>query len=214
MLDNNARPTNLIILLAAGIILILTAIIYQKYYRAPSDIAKLTSQYKYIDPNTGYRMGHYRAPTPQSIKNATRISTTELVKKLGNENITKDPAILLIDVMAHIGAGWDPISGAWLVSKPRYHIPRSTWLPDVGAGYLSSKLKRYFKSNLERLTNGDKSRQIVIYCQSDCWMSWNAVRRVSGWGYSNIYWYPEGSDGWLEANHNLVKANPIPLDIK
>ena len=39
-------------------------------------------------------------------------------------------------------------------------------------------------------------------------------RRLISWDYNNIYWYPEGHDGWLEANHNLVTAHPVPLDIE
>lgn len=175
---------------------------------APSASTNAALKYKYIDPKTGYRMGHYRAPTPPSISGATRINTRDLAM------LIKKPDVILVDVMAHYGAGWDPLTGQWLVSKPRFNIPGSTWLPDVGGGHLDRELEIYFRSNVQKLTQGDKKKPLVIYCQSDCWMSWNAVRRLLAWGYSSIYWYPEGSDGWVEANHNLVKATPIPLDIK
>jgi thioredoxin-related protein len=42
-------------------------------------------------------------------------------------------------------------------------------------------------------------------------MSWNAVKRASALGYRNLYWYPEGSDGWAAAGLQLVTAKPIPL---
>ena len=197
-----------IIIIMTGVMLAFLTYAYNRIYLPPISISKLSSQYKYIDPKTGYRMGHYRAPTPDSIKGAIRITTLELEKMLNK------PDVVLIDVMAHIGAGWDPLSGEWLISKPRLHIPQSTWLPDVGAGSLSPELTKYFKSNIHRLTNGKKSRPLVIYCQSDCWMSWNAVRRLADWGYDNLFWYPEGHDGWLEANHNLVNAAPIPLNVE
>ena len=114
-------------------------------------------------------MGHYRAPTPLSISGARRINAAQLTK------LRKQTGVLLIDVMAHIGAGWDPLSGQWLISKPRLNIPGSIWLPDVGGGYLSPELENYFKSNIKRLTKGKQSAPLVVYCQSDCWMSWNAV---------------------------------------
>ena len=153
-------------------------------------------------------MGHYRAPTPLAISGARRINAAQLTK------LRKQAGVLLIDVMAHIGAGWDPLSGEWLISQSRLNIPGSIWLPDVGGGYLSPELEKYFRSNIERLTKGNKSVPLVVYCQSDCWMSWNATRRLISWGYNNIYWYPEGHDGWVEANHQLVKAQPVPLDIE
>ena len=37
---------------------------------------------------------------------------------------------------------------------------------------------------------------VVIYCLADCWMSWNAAKRILAYGYSNVAWYPEGTDGW------------------
>ena len=35
----------------------------------------------------------------------------------------------------------------------------------------------------------------VIYCQENCWMSWNAAKRVLSYGYPNVAWYPEGTEG-------------------
>ena len=41
---------------------------------------------------------------------------------------------------------------------------------------------------------------LVIYCQADCWMSWNAAKQALSYGYTNVAWYPEGTDGWQRAN--------------
>jgi len=51
---------------------------------------------------------------------------------------------------------------------------------------------------------------IVMYCQADCWMSWNAAKRALSFGYSNIAWYPDGTDGWERANLPTVEAQPKP----
>jgi len=41
-------------------------------------------------------------------------------------------------------------------------------------------------------------------------MSWNAAKRVLSMGYSNVAWYPDGTDGWEEALLTLAKSEPMP----
>lgn len=163
--------------------------------------------YKYIDPNTGFRLGHYRAPTPESVPNAQRIKLDEL------KALLKKPNVALLDVMAHTGAGPDPATGEWRVNEARFHIPGSVWLPEVGLGRLTPVLRRYFRDNLERITSGDKSHTIVIYCIADCWPSWNAAKRAGEWGYENVLWFSEGSDGWSQVGLPLEKAHAVPIDL-
>jgi PQQ-dependent catabolism-associated CXXCW motif protein len=163
--------------------------------------------YRHLDPKTGYRMGYYRAPTPPSAPGATRLDRQALQRKIANKEV------LLIDVIAHVGAGYDPITGEWYVQQERRNIPGSVWLADVGGGHLTPVMARYFEENLEKLTGGDRSRAIVIYCQADCWMGWNAVKRAVGWGYKNVYWYPEGTDDWSKAGLPLEAAAPVPVTI-
>jgi rhodanese-related sulfurtransferase len=31
-------------------------------------------------------------------------------------------------------------------------------------------------------------------------MSWNAAKQALSYGYTNVAWYPEGTDGWQRAN--------------
>jgi PQQ-dependent catabolism-associated CXXCW motif protein len=47
---------------------------------------------------------------------------------------------------------------------------------------------------------GNNETLLVIYCQADCWMSWNAAKQALSYGYTNVAWYPEGTDGWQRAN--------------
>src|SRR5260221_8568250 len=51
-------------------------------------------------------------------------------------------------------------SAVWL-PVPRHDIPGSLWLPDVGRGELSPELEAYFRTNLERGTNGRLDTPIV-----------------------------------------------------
>ena len=46
-----------------------------------------------------------------------------------------------------------------------------------------------------RDSGGNNAALLVIYCQENCWMSWNAAKRVLSYGYPNVAWYPEGTEG-------------------
>jgi len=61
-----------------------------------------------------------------------------------------------------------------------------------------------------RASGGDKAKQLVIYCQADCWMSWNAAKRALSLGYSNVAWYRDGTDGWSAAGLPMQNATPEP----
>ena len=50
----------------------------------------------------------------------------------------------------------------------------------------------------------------MVYCQADCWMSWNAAKRLLSYGYSNVAWYPEGTDGWERAGLPIAERSLQP----
>lgn len=159
-----------------------------------------------FDPDTGFRMSRFRSPVTEEVPGATRISYDDVVELVKSKNA------VLLDVMAAEGGGADPETGRWRIVKPRQHIPGSHWLPDVGKGVLNAGLEAYFKTNLERLTGGDKSRPLVIYCVADCWMGWNATKRAVGYGYTAVHWYPEGTDGWRDWDGNMAPASPVAME--
>lgn len=164
-----------------------------------------TSEASHFDPETGYRMTRFRAPVMDDVPGATRISYDDVA------DLVKNRSAVLLDVMAAEGGGPDPDTGRWRITKPRQHIPGSHWLPDVGKGVLNAGLEAYFKANLERLSSGDKARPLIIYCVADCWMGWNATKRAVGHGYSAVYWYPEGTDGWRDWDGTLAPAMPVAM---
>ena len=152
----------------------------------------------------GYRTERYRAPTPATLEGATVVDTAALQQLIASE-----PPIL-IDVMSkriepeEQQAAWQP--------PPRKHLPGSAWLPNVGLGSLSPEFTAYFKDNLAALTDGDAAQPLVFYCDANCWMGYNAAKRaVQELGYSNVYWYPEGVEGWRNAGLELVEAQPEPM---
>lgn len=166
----------------------------------------LSQSITHIDPETGYRISRYRAPTPESAPGATTISV-DLI-----EGLVRDEDAILIDAMPAEGAGPDPETGVWRLSRKRVHIPGSVWLPEIGKGRLSTTMEAYFRSNLERLTGGVRSRALIFYCLADCWMGWNAAKRAVAYGYRRVFWFPEGSDGWRDWDGQLVEAVPVPLE--
>ena len=79
-----------------------------------------------------------------------------------------------------------------------------------GFGALAEATQRYFETGLEKATGGDKKKPLVFYCLADCWMSWNAAKRALSLGYADVYWYPEGTDGWEKSGHPLEDRAPEP----
>lgn len=168
----------------------------------------LLSQYAAaIDIPKDYRQEHYRAPTPDSVDGAKTINTQELQTLLA-----KTPPPILIDVLAITRRPEsEELDSTWLLTKPRYNLPHSIWLPNVGYGTLDAEMEAYFRDNLAKATAQNKQRPLVFYCIADCWMSWNACKRAASWGYQQIYWYKEGTDGWEQAGLPTENSIPIPL---
>ncbi len=154
----------------------------------------------------GYRLADYRAAVPASLAGARVVTTAEL------QTLLASPAApLLIDVLPAPREPANRPPGSIWRPKPRDDIPGSVWLPNVGYGELSAEFEGWLRDNLARLTEGDRSRQLIFYCQANCWMSWNAAKRALAEGYSNVVWYPEGTDGWQAAGLPLVAAEPLPM---
>ena len=158
-----------------------------------------------IDEPKSYRGDNYRSPTPATLRGARVISTVEA------QAIWRKGSAAFVDVMPHVPRPPNlPVDTLWRGQR-RLNIPGSTWLPDTGYGGLSTAAEDYFRSGLQRATGGDRAMPLVIYCQRDCWMSWNAARRALSWGYTAVIWYPDGTDGWQDAGLPLEEATPARL---
>ena len=152
----------------------------------------------------GYRMDDYRAPTPETVPGGIVLDTAA-ARELWDAG-----AAVWIDVLPAPRRPVNlPASTLWM-PVPHHDIPGSLWLPDVGRGALSPELESYFRSHLEAVTSRRRDTPVVLYCQADCWMSWNAAKRAASWGYSQVYWYPDGIDGWEAAKLALQTAEPAP----
>jgi PQQ-dependent catabolism-associated CXXCW motif protein len=152
----------------------------------------------------GYRTDNYRAPVPATLAGVRVLTTDEA------EAIWRSGTGVFIDVLPRAPKPQNLPAGTIWRERPRLNIPGSVWLPDTGYGALAAATEDYLRHGLARATGGNNTTLLVIYCQADCWMSWNAAKRVLSYGYSNVAWYPEGTDGWQRANLPMADSQPEP----
>ena len=153
---------------------------------------------------TGYRMDNYDAPVPHQLTGATVVDAFEV------QRLMKEHRALVIDVIPeHRKPDFLPENQIW---TPPAHkgVRGSIWLPDIGYGALSEVTEKYFKGHLEKHTGGNRDHPVVFYCRMDCWMSWNAGKRALSYGYTSVYWFSYGIDGWSFEDFDLQKLIPEP----
>ena len=157
-----------------------------------------------VDEPEGYRTEDYRAPVPDTLAGGRVITTPEA------EAIWRAKSGIFIDVLPRPPKPANLPAGTVWRDKPRFNIPGSVWLPDTGYGELAEATENYLRQGVVRASGDNRAALIVVYCQADCWMSWNAAKRILSWGYSNVAWYPDGTDGWERANLPTVESQPEP----
>ena len=163
----------------------------------------LAQQQEPFEPE-GFRSDNYRAPVPATLEGARVLTTAEA------ETIWRAKSGAFIDVLPRPPRPKNLPAGTVWRDAPRKNIPGSIWLPDTGYGALPPAMADYLQRGLARASRGDKAALLVIYCLADCWMSWNAAKRALAYGYSNVAWYPDGTDGWARAKLPTEDAQPEP----
>lgn len=152
----------------------------------------------------GYRTEDYRALVPATLAGARVLSTAEA------ETIWRAGSGVFIDVLPRQPKPQNLPPGTVWREKLRRNIPGSIWLPDTGYGKLATATEDYLRRGIVRASGGDKAKLLVFYCLADCWMSWNAAKRTLTYGYANVAWYPDGTDGWERADLPLADSQPEP----
>ena len=152
-----------------------------------------------------YRKQDYRGLVPTTLRGAKVVGDHEAV------DLYKQGNVIFIDVMPYTPKPPNlPKTMIWRETV-RKNIKGSIWLANVGYGVLPPEMELYFKRNLQKLTKGDTSQPLLFYCQEKCWMSWNAAKRALEFGYRTVYWYPDGTDGWMRLGGEVVNASPMEL---
>lgn len=149
----------------------------------------------------GYRIAHYRAPTRQPPHGVTRIAPAAAAQ------LRADRDALFIDVVPAEG-GHRGADGRWRLASERLSIPGAHWFPESGRGALPPDIASWFTRGVARLSKRRKDRPIVVFCLADCWMSWNAARRLKTLDYTQVWWLSEGTDGWRDMGLPLLPVIP------
>jgi len=149
-----------------------------------------------------YRNDNYRSPVPLTLKGATVLSDREAL------NLWDAKTAVFIDVYPHPPKPPNlPAETLWRETTHQ-SIENAVWLPNVGYGVLSQANDAYFRRSLDDLSGGDKTKKLVFFCLRDCWMSWNAAKRALSYGFSDVDWYRDGTDGWQEEGGLLEEVHP------
>jgi PQQ-dependent catabolism-associated CXXCW motif protein len=151
-----------------------------------------------------YRTDNYRGPVPATLSGARVLSTAQA------KAIWVAGAAAFVDVLPRPPKPDNLPAGTVWRDRPRQNIPGSIWLPDTGYGVLAAPTEAYLRQGLAKASGGETTKLLVLYCQASCWMSWNAAKRALSFGYVNIAWYPEGTDGWQAAGMPLQQSQPEP----
>lgn len=151
-----------------------------------------------------YRTDDYRSPVPLTLKGATVLSNRDAV------DLWQAKSAVFIDVYPHPPKPPNLPAGTLWRETTHQSIENAVWLPNVGYGVLSEGNDAYFRRSLADLSGGDTSKTLVFFCLRDCWMSWNAAKRALTYGYRNVDWYRDGSDGWQEEGGLLEEVHPRP----
>jgi PQQ-dependent catabolism-associated CXXCW motif protein len=139
---------------------------------------------------SGYFSGDIHSPTPGTLRGGTVIHTDKL------------PALLKRGAMVIDSSDFPhrpdalPKDSVWM-PLPHKAIPGAVWMPGSGAPKVDPNFEAFMRKELEAMSDGNPERPVVVYCHEKCWLSWNAAKRVIEYGYKNVYWYPEGIEGWL-----------------
>jgi len=147
-----------------------------------------------------YRGDPYRDAVPATLKGAKVVESEEA------HAIWKAGETAFVDVIPRPPKPKGLPEGTIWRERPRHSIPGAIWLPNVGYDRIADVTHDYFKAGLAEVTEGDMSHPVLIFCLEDCWMSWNAAKRALEYGYTNVIWYPTGTDGWSFFDFPLEKV--------
>lgn len=156
-----------------------------------------------VEPE-GYRMEEYRGPVPETLAGVTVVDSDAAFA------LWKTDRVGFVDVLPRAPKPDNLPKGTIWREKPRHSIPGAIWLPNVGYGALADVTEAYFRVGLEKASGGDMEHPLVFFCLDECWMSWNAAKRARSWGYSHVFWFPAGTDGWEWDDRETEVIEPEP----
>jgi PQQ-dependent catabolism-associated CXXCW motif protein len=141
----------------------------------------------------GYWTGPVNGAVPATLRGATVLKTDELTTLLKTEKV------VLIDASnAPLRPEKLAPNAPWMPT-PHPIIPESLWIAGSGMGEITPAIDAIYRAHLAEATGENLDMPIVVYCHERCWLSYNAAKRALSYGYSKVYWYPDGIEGWRAA---------------
>ena len=154
----------------------------------------------HVPEPAGLYRGAMHGYTPNTVAGGTVIDTAGLAKLMSVDH----PLLLDVAEKDRKPPSMDK-DMIWLPSHRS--LPGAVFLQEGGRGVPDPAYADAFKARVAVLTGGNKAEPIVTFCHPDCWGSWNAAKRLIGDGYTKVYWYPEGVEGW-QAEHDTRVVKP------
>jgi len=151
----------------------------------------------------GYWMGASHGPVTTTLSGGTVIHTRKLAALL------QAGGVLVIDVSDAPRRPANMAADAVWLPLPHPVIPGALWIPGAGQGAIAAPVDKLYREHLALGTDNDPAHRLVIYCHRNCWLSWNAAKRAISYGYRNVYWFPDGMEGWRAAGLPTANADPL-----
>lgn len=160
--------------------------------------AEPASNPHHVAEPAGLYQGVPHGYTPPTLKGANVLGSAAELDKLIQE---KHP--ILVDVAEQDRK--PPSMSKTMLWLPQHRsIPDADWMPGAGNGTSDAAFASAFKTRMATLTNGKPATAIVTFCHPDCWASWNTAKRLVGLGYTDVYWFPAGIEGWQDGHDTAV----------
>ena len=151
---------------------------------------------------TGFWTGPINDPVPATLQGAKVIHTRDLAALLKHTNA------VVVDLSNAPRRPEDlPSTTTWL-PVPHPAIPGAIWIPGAGLGAPPPPIDEFFRQRLATATGNDMHRPLILYCHEKCWLSWNGAKRAIQYGYRNVYWFPDGIEGWRKAKLPTAIVQP------
>lgn len=150
----------------------------------------------------GYRGEPYRSPVPATLQGAEVIDIDRAIA-------LHDQGAAFFDVLPRKTRPEGLPEGTIWNEPVHDTIPGALWLWDTGYQALAPAEEARLRDGLTRAQAEDPDRPLVLFCRTDCWMSWNAARRAVEWGFDPVLWFPGGTDAWAAAGQPMVTAEPV-----
>jgi sulfur-oxidizing protein SoxY len=167
---------------------------------APSAAAAAPAPESPVAEPKDFWLGPVNAPVPSTLSGGTVIRAMDLAALL------KQRRAVVVDVSNSQQRPEKLAPQAVWMPPAHPVIPGSLWIAGAGAGTVDANVEKLYQQRLAEATSHDLAHPVVVYCHERCWLSWNAAKRAIRYGYRNVYWFPDGIEGWRAAGFDTATA--------